>query len=91
MPKTEKNTEVKIRRSAKFLPFMLTGGVLGIVVALLISLAIPEQQRTAQPIVTYLVAFLGGIGFFVGLVAALILERIFIARAKAAVATKLEG
>jgi len=90
MAKTGKNTEVKIRRSARFLPFMLTGAVLGIVVALLISLAIPEQQRTAQPIVTYLVAFLGGSGFFVGLVAALILERIFIARAKAAVATKLE-
>jgi H+/Cl- antiporter ClcA len=88
---SEKKTEVKIRRSAKFLPFMITGAVLGVVVALIISLAIPEQQRTAQPIITYLVAFLGGIGFFIGLIAALILERIFIARAKAALATKLEG
>lgn len=85
-----KNTqEVRIRRSAKFLPFMITGAVLGVIVAVVLGLSIPEEQRTAQPVITYLIAYLAGIGLVAGIVVALILERIFVARAKRAEATKL--
>ncbi|AOY55547.1 hypothetical protein [Candidatus Rhodoluna planktonica] len=85
-----KNTqEVRIRRSAKFLPFMITGAVLGVIAAVVVGLSIPEEQRTAQPIITYLIAYFAGIGFVIGIVVALILERIFVSRAKRAEATKL--
>ena len=87
-PKTE---SVKIRRAPKFLPFLLTGGVLGIILALIVGLAIPEEQRTAQPIITYLVAYFAGIGVALGIVAAIVADRIGLARAKTAEATKLEG
>ncbi len=83
--------EVSIRRVPRFLPFILTGGILGVLVALLIGLSIPEEQRTAEPIVTYLVAYIGGIGVVLGIVAALILDRIGQAKAKRAEATKIVG
>lgn len=82
--------KVTIRRAPKFLPFMLTGGVIGVLAALLIGLGIPADQRTAEPIITYLIAYLGGVGVVVGIVAALVLDRIGLARAKQAEATKIE-
>jgi len=83
--------EVSIRRVPRFLPFILTGGILGVLVALLIGLSIPEEQRTAEPIVTFLMAYMGGIGVVLGIVAALILDRVGQARAKRAEATKIVG
>lgn len=82
--------KVKIRRAPKYLPFMLTGGIIGVVAAVLIGLAIPAEARTEQPIITYLIAYLGGLGVVLGIVAALILDRIGLARAKQAEATKIE-
>jgi H+/Cl- antiporter ClcA len=90
MAKTS-NESVKIRRAPKFLPFLLSGAILGIVVALILGATIPAEQRTNEPIVTYLIAYLGAIGAAVGIVAALIFDRIGLARAKTAEATKLEG
>jgi ABC-type branched-subunit amino acid transport system permease subunit len=83
--------EVSIRRVPRFLPFILTGGILGVLIALLIGLSIPEEQRTAEPIVTFLVAYIGGIGVVLGIVAALILDRVGQAKAKRAEATKIVG
>lgn len=81
--------QVSIRRSPKYLTFLIAGAVIGIIVALLIGLGIPEDQRTARPIITYLVAYIGAAGAAVGITSALILDRIFAARAKRADATKL--
>ena len=88
---TVSTQRVKIRRVPRFLPFMVTGGIIGVVVALLIGANIPEEQRTAEPLVTYLVAYIGGIGVVLGIVAALILDRIGLAKAKQLEATKIEG
>ena len=90
--KTTISTEkVQIRRSPKFLPFLITGGVIGVIVAFILGLSIPEQQRTAEPIITYLVAYGAGIGVVAGIVAAVIVDWIGVARAKTFEATKLEG
>ena len=51
---------------------------------------IPAEQKTAEPIITYLIAFLGGLGVVAGIVAALVVDRIGVARAKTIEATKLE-
>lgn len=82
---------VRIRKTPRFLPFLLTGGILGIIAALLVGLTIPEEQKTGEPIVTLLVAFFAGIGMSLGIVLTIILDRIGIARAKTLEATKLEG
>lgn len=82
---------VRIRKTPRFLPFLLTGGILGIIAALVVGLTIPEEQKTGEPIVTLLVAFFAGIGMSLGIVLTIILDRIGIARAKTLEATKLEG
>jgi hypothetical protein len=86
-----KTQDVKIRRSPKYLPFLITGGVIGAIIGTVLGLSIPEEQRTAEPVITYLIAYLGGIGVVAGIVAALVVDRIGAARAKTIEATKLEG
>jgi len=86
-----KTQDVKIRRSPKYLPFLITGGVIGAIIGTILGLSIPEEQRTAEPVITYLIAYLGGIGVVAGIVAALVVDRIGVARAKTVEATKLEG
>ena len=82
--------KVTVRRSPKYLTFIITGAVIGVIVAGVIGLMIPEQQRTAEPVVTYLIAYIGGIGVVFGIVAALIVDRIGLAKAKTVEATKLK-
>ena len=82
--------KVTVRRSPKYLTFIITGAVIGVIVAGVIGLMIPEQQRTAEPVVTYLIAYIGGIGAVLGIVAALIVDRIGLAKAKTVEATKLK-
>lgn len=86
-----KTETVSIRRSPKYLQFLIVGAVLGIIVALILGLSIPEEQRTAKPVITFVVAYLGGAGAALGITVAVILDRIFVARAKRLDATKLEG
>ena len=92
MAKTkEQRVDVSIRRSPKYLSFIIIGAVLGIVTAFILNAVVPDDQRSAEPVLGYLVAFLAGVGAAVGIIAALVLDRIFAARAKVAKATKLEG
>jgi ABC-type branched-subunit amino acid transport system permease subunit len=88
---TSKTEQVKIRRSPKYLTFLISGAILGIIVALILGFSIPSESRTAKPLVTFMVAFLGGGGAALGIIIAVILDRIFVARAKSVEATKLEG
>ncbi len=90
-PKTISSEKVTIRRSPKFLPFLITGGVIGVIVAAALGLSIPEEQRTAEPVITYLIAYGAGIGVVAGIVAAVIIDWIGTAKAKTVEATKLEA
>lgn len=83
--------QVRIRRTPKYLPFLLTGGILGIIIAVIVGASIPAEQRTAEPITTYLIAYFGAIGAVVGIVSALVADRISASRSKTVEATKLEG
>ena len=91
-PKTTIKTEdVRIRRSPKYLTFLITGGVIGLIAALFVGLSIPQEQRTEAPIITYLIAYFVAGGAGLALAVGVILDRIFLARAKTAKATKLEA
>ena len=85
-----KTQQVKIRRSPKFLPFLVTGAVIGVIIAVLLGLSIPADSRTEAPVVTYLIGYLGALGAAAGIVTAVIVDRIGVARAKTLEATKLE-
>lgn len=82
--------EVEIRRAPKFLPFLLTGGALGLVLALVLFLVTPHSKDGAQLLGT-LVVFMSALGAFGGLYLAVIFDRISRAKAKRTSATKLEG
>lgn len=92
MAKTTLKTEqVTIRRSPKFFPFLLTGGILGLIVAFILNALITPDARSAAPILGYLAAFSIVIGAGLGVTSAVILDRIGSARSKTLEATKLEG
>ena len=91
MAKTTISTQqVRIRRTPKFLPFLITGAVIGVIIAVILGLSIPAEQRTEAPVVTYLIGYLGALGAAAGIVTAVIADRIGVARAKTVEATKLE-
>lgn len=87
----EQTVEVSIRRSPKYLSFIIIGAVFGIIVAIILNASVPDSARSAAPVLGYLVAFLAGGGAALGIIAAVVLDRLFAARAKVAKATKLEG
>lgn len=84
MPKEK----VQIRKAPKFLPFLILFAVVGVVVALILNSFISDADRTAQPILGYLIAWLAGIGGAFGLVFALVLDFISRKRSKTVEATR---
>ncbi len=87
----ETNQEVSIRRAPKFIPFMSVGAGLGALLGLILGLTIPTDQQTGKSLLGLLVVFLAAVGFGLGVLLVVILDRIFVARSKTAEATKLEG
>lgn len=79
---------VQIRKAPKFLPFLILFAVVGVVVALILNSFISDADRTAQPILGYLIAWLAGIGGAFGLVFALVLDFISRKRSKTVEATR---
>ena len=90
MPKNESEI-VKIRRAPKYLPFIISGSLLGLVLALIVGAYLPASSDTRSQVQGILVVYFVGGGLGLGIVAALVFDRIFSARAKSAEATKLEG
>jgi ATP/ADP translocase len=78
MPKEK----VQIRKAPKFLPFLILFAVVGVIAALVLNTFISDADRTAQPILGYLVAYLAGIGAAFGLVVALVIDFISRKRSK---------
>lgn len=74
--------KVQIRKAPKFLPFLILFALIGIVSALIMNTFVSEADRTAQPILGYLVATLGSIGAAFGLLVALFLDYISRKRSK---------
>lgn len=83
----EKLETVEIRRTPKFLPFMITGGVLGLAVGFILWLS----ANASRELLGYLITYSAGIGVALGLIAATIIETITRRRTKRVTATKLEG
>lgn len=82
--------QVTVRRSPKFLTFMVVGIIVGILVALILTFALPnDSQFTLTQIFGFLLLFTGTIGGTLGLVFALIVDRYFSRHVKSAMAEKI--
>jgi xanthine/uracil permease len=81
---------LKVRRSPKFLAFVLSGIGLGIILAFIFNAVIPTENRTPTAILGYLVLYFAGAGLALGVLLAVVLDSVSRARAKQVSATKLE-
>ena len=66
--------EVEIRRAPKILPWMLTGVVFGLVLAFVLYLLIPENQRSNENILGLLILALGSLFGGVGVALSIFID-----------------
>ena len=82
---------VEIRRAPKFLPFLLTGGAVGLVLALLLFFGTGQFNKSDwASTLGVLVLFMCAIGTFGGLYLVIVFDKLSKAKAKRTTATKLE-
>ena len=72
----DKTETVKIRRAPKFIPFMLTGVLLGGIVALALTLLITTEEGKTAGFITQILVYCLGLGGGVGLVAAVVFDAV---------------
>jgi len=70
----DKTETVKIRRAPKFIPFMLTGVLVGGIVAIILSLSITTQDGKTAGFLTQLLVYCLGLGAGVGVLTAVIFD-----------------
>ena len=78
----DKTETVKIRRAPKFIPFMLTGVLLGGVVAVVLSLSITTQDGKTAGFLTQLLVYCLGLGAGLGVLVAIVFDALTARRAK---------
>ncbi|GAB4098270.1 hypothetical protein [Sinomonas halotolerans] len=83
--------QITVRRAPKYVPFLVTGGVLGIIAAAIVSFSAPApQDYTQESVFGYFMVLFAGAGVLVGAVAALVLDRISLRRAQRATVEEVE-
>jgi hypothetical protein len=75
-----KTQELSIRRAPKYLTFIILGGVVGIIVGFILNAV--SEQSTGAPILGYLIVFCSGLGVGLGVIVALVLDRILRRKSK---------
>jgi hypothetical protein len=86
----EKPEEVEIRKAPKVLPFAFTGAAFGMLVALVLYLVFPENERSAENIFGLLLVSLGSLGLGLGIALAVGVDLVTASRAKRATAIRSE-
>jgi hypothetical protein len=87
----EEISEVRIRRSPRYLRFMGVGAVLGVIAALILTIAFPAvAQFSPTQVFGFLGLFLVVIGGALGAVVALLLDRAGSRRAKPALLERVD-
>lgn len=75
-----KTQELSIRRAPKYLTFIILGGVVGIIAGFILNAV--SEQSTGAPILGYLIVFCSGLGVGLGVIVALVLDRILRRKSK---------
>ncbi len=78
--------EVTVRRAPKYVPFLILGGLVGVVAAAIIAYALPgDASYDAGSVFGFFMVLCAAGGVILGAVAALVLDRVSVRRAKRAV------
>ena len=81
--------EIEIRRAPKLLPWMLTGSVIGILIALLLSLITPANSELPENFTGLMLIAFGSLGLGLGAAFAIGYDLISSRRAKRAIANRV--
>lgn len=79
MAKT-KTQDLSIRKAPKYLTFIILGTVVGIITGFVLNAI--SVQAPGAPILGYLIVFCAGLGLGLGVIVALVFDRVFRAKAK---------
>ena len=78
--------EVTVRRAPKYVPFLILGGLVGVAAAAIIAYALPgDASYDAGSVFGFFMVLCAAGGVILGAVAALVLDRVSVRRAKRAV------
>ena len=92
MTKSEKDQplEVEIRRAPKLLAFLLTGAAIGVAIAFVLYLFIPEDARSAANILGLLIVALGSLGLGLGITLSIFIDIRTAKRTKSALVNRVK-
>jgi hypothetical protein len=78
--------EITVRRAPKYVPFLILGGIVGIIVAAVIAFALPgDPNYEPSSVFGFFMVLFGAGGVILGAVVALLLDRLSVRRAEHAV------
>jgi len=78
--------EITVRRAPKYVPFLILGGLVGIIVAAVIAFALPgDPSYDPNSVFGFFMVLFGAGGVILGAVVALLLDRLSVRRAEHAV------
>lgn len=82
--------EITVRRAPKYVPFLILGGLVGIIVAAVIAFALPgDPSYEPSSVFGFFMVLFGAGGVILGAIAALLLDRLSVRRAEHAVVEAL--
>ncbi len=84
----EKREEVEIRRAPKLLAWALTGGVFGLLCAVILYVLIPAENRSSEDVFGLLLVALGSLGLGLGVAFSLAVDLLSSRRVKRAEAVR---
>lgn len=83
---TAERRGITVRRAPRFVPFMVLGGVIGIIIAAFVAYGLPgDPSFDAGAVFGFFLTTFAAAGVLLGAVVALILDRLSVRRAKRAV------
>ncbi|CAN7554486.1 hypothetical protein [Arthrobacter sp. LjRoot14] len=78
--------EITVRRAPKYVPFLILGGLVGIIVAAVIAFALPgDPGYEPSSVFGFFLVLFGAGGVILGAIVALLLDRLSVRRAQHAV------
>jgi hypothetical protein len=78
--------EITVRRAPKYVPFLILGGLVGIIVAAVIAYALPgDASYDPNSVFGFFMVLFGAGGVILGAIVALLLDRLSVRRAEHAV------
>ncbi|WP_104174380.1 hypothetical protein [Arthrobacter sp. Y81] len=78
--------EITVRRAPKYVPFLILGGLVGIIVAAVIAFALPgDPNYEPSSVFGFFLVLFGASGVILGAIVALLLDRLSVRRTEHAV------